>query len=110
MKDNAKKGDLLFEVMTPLGFSVRVNRSYWKWIVTVKHPVMSGRESNVKEVLEKPNEIRLSRSDKKVYLFYSLESKWRWVCVVIKRLNGEGFLITTYLTDAIKEGVRIWPK
>jgi hypothetical protein len=110
MEDNANKGDLFFEVMTPLGFRVRVSHSCWKLIVTVKHPVMAGRESDVKEVLEKPNEIRLSRSDKKVYLFYSLESKGRWVCVVTKRLNGEGFLITTYLTDAIKEGVRIWPK
>jgi len=110
MVNNANKSDLLFEVMTPLGFHVRVSRSYWKWIVTVKHPVMSGHESDVKEVLEKPNEIRLSRSDKNVYLFYSLESKGRWVCVVTKRLNGEGFLITTYLTEAIKEGVRLWPK
>jgi hypothetical protein len=81
MSDNAKKGDLLFEVMTPLGFRVRINRSYWKWIVTVKHPAMMNRELNVKEVLEKPNEIRLSQSDKKVYLFYALESKGRWVCV-----------------------------
>lgn len=96
--------------MTPLGFRVRVSRSYWELIITVKHPVMAGRESDVKEVLEKPNEIRLSRGDKNVYLFYSLESKGRWVCVVTKRLNGEGFLITTYLTDAVKEGVRVWPR
>lgn len=27
-----------------------------------------------------------------------------------KRLNGDGFLITTYPTDAIKEGERIWSK
>jgi len=30
--------------------------------------------------------------------------------VVSKRRNGDGFLITTYVTDAIKEGVQIWPK
>jgi hypothetical protein len=55
MSDNANKGDLLFEVMTPLGFRVRVSRSYWEWIVAIKHPLMSGRESDVKEVLGKPN-------------------------------------------------------
>jgi hypothetical protein len=32
------------------------------------------------------------------------------LCVVTKRLNGEDFLITTYPTDAIKEGERIWSK
>jgi len=28
-----------------------------------------------------------------------------WVVAVTKRLNGDGFLITAYQTDAIKEGV-----
>jgi hypothetical protein len=110
MSDNAHTDDAFFEVMTPLGFRVRVSRSHWKLIITVKHPVMAGRELDVKETLEKPDEIRLSRSDPAVYLFYSSQHKGRWVCVVTRRLNEEGFLITTYLTDAIKEGVRIWPK
>jgi hypothetical protein len=34
----------------------------------------------------------------------------RWACAVAKRLNGEGFLVTTYRTDVIKEGVRVWPR
>ena len=110
MVDNASVDNMLFEVMTPLGFSVRVSRSYWKWIITVKHPVMAGHESDVKGTLEKPDEIRASRSDPAVYLFYKLKRKKRWICAVTRRLNGEGFLITTYLADAIKVGVRIWPK
>lgn len=48
--------DLHFEVLTPLGFSVRVTRSYWELIVTVKHPVMAGRESDVRETLQNPDE------------------------------------------------------
>jgi hypothetical protein len=71
---------------------------------------MAGREWDVKETLENPGEIRQSRSDPAVYLFYSPERKGRWVCAVAKQLNGDGFLITTYPTDAIKEGVRVWPK
>jgi len=62
--------DLLFEALTPLGFRVRVSRSYWELIVTIKHPVMAGRESDVKETLEHPDEIRQSTSDAAVYLFY----------------------------------------
>jgi len=102
--------ELLFEAMTPLGFWVQATRSRWALIVTVKHPVMAGREADVQEALENPDEVRLSRSDPAVYLFYKAERIGRWICVVIKRLDGDGFLITTYPTDAIKEGVQVWPK
>ena len=102
--------DLLFEVLTPLGFRVRVTRAYWELIVTIKHPVMAGRESDVKETLAHPEEIRLSRSDPNVYLFYRTQRIGRWVYAVSKRLEEEGFLVTAYPTDAVKEGVRIWPK
>ncbi len=102
--------DLLFEVLTPLDFHVCVTRAYWELIVTIKHPIMAERESDVKETLAHPEEIRLSRSDPNVYLFYRAERIRRWVCAVSKRLGQEGFLITAYPTDAIKEGVRIWPR
>lgn len=102
--------NLLFQVLTPLNFSVRVTRSYWEYIVTVKHPIMAGHEEDVKNTLQNPDEIRVSRSDRNVYLFYKSKRVGRWVCAVAKRLDGEGFLITTYSTDAIKEGTKIWPK
>jgi hypothetical protein len=102
--------DFLFEVLTPLGFRVRVTRAYWELIITIKHPIMAGREADVKETLEQPEEVRLSRNDTTVHLFYRTERAGRWVCAVSKRLNEEGFLITAYPTDAVKEGVRIWPK
>ena len=104
------KDDLLFEALTPLGFRVQVTRSYWALIITVKHPVMAGRELDVKETLERPDQVRRSRSDPMVYLFYSPERRGRWVCAVARQLNGDGFLITTYPTDAVKEGERVWPK
>src|SRR5687767_3634453 len=95
-----------FEVATPLGFSVRVSLAHWETITKIKHPVMAGREELVQQVLTSPDEVRLSRIDESVYLFYKLEREKRWVCAVAKRLNGEGFLITAYPTDAIKEGER----
>lgn len=102
--------DILFEVVTPLGFSVRVTRAYWELIVTVKHPVMRGREVAVQGVLQTPEEVRRSRADPNVLLFYRIEEPGRWLCAVAKRLDNEGFLITTYPTDAIKEGERIWSR
>jgi len=110
MSDAPSQEELLFEVLTPLGFRVRVTRSYWELIITIKHPVMAGRENDVKDTLQTPSEIRQSKSDSDVYLFYKPERIGRWVCAVTKRLDGEGFLITAYPTDAIKEGELVWPK
>lgn len=101
--------DLVFEVETPLGFTVCVTWTYWRLITTLKHPVMHGRESEVEEVLHDPEAVRQSRNDGAVYLFYRQERPGRWLCAVTKRRNGTGFLITAYPTDAIKEGVLIWP-
>jgi hypothetical protein len=110
MNEDTPSTELLFEVLTPLGFRVRVTREYWELIVTIKHPAMKGREADVQETLRNPSEIRLSKNDASVYLFYKPERIGRWVCVVARRLNGDGFLITTYPTDAIKEGRQIWHK
>ena len=102
--------DALFNVMTPLGFRVCVTRSYWNIIVGVKHPIMAGHEKDVKEALQNPEEIRRSKEDASVYLFYKTKRKGRWVCAVSRKANGEGFLITAYPTDAIKTGEKVWPK
>jgi len=104
------ESDILFEVSTPLGFRVRMTRAYWECVVTVKHPVMRERATEVQDVLQTPDEVRQSRSDPAVFLFYRAELPGRWVCAVAKRLNDEGFLITTYPTDAIKEGERVWSR
>ena len=102
--------DILFEVRTPLGFSVRVSKHRWELIVTTKHPAMRGRESSVRLALENPDEIRQSRSDSQVLLFYKTEAAKRWVCAVTNRAADQAFLVTAYPTDAIKEGIRIWPR
>jgi len=100
--------DVLFEVLTPLGFTVRSAASCT--IVRVKHPIMKGRMDDVISALHDPDQVRVSRSDSAVFLFYRKEKASRWVCAVAKRLNGDGFLITIYPTDAIKEGKQVWPK
>ena len=71
---------------------------------------MAECDGGVKAALERPDEIRQSRTDAQVLLFYKAEGARRWLCAVVKRLNGQAFLITAYPTDAIKEGVRVWPK
>ena len=82
-------------------------KDYWKKGLA-KHPVMAGREADVQETLRDPDEIRRSRSDPQVLLFYKSERRARWVCAVARRTDGTGFLITAYPTDAVKEGEQIW--
>lgn len=106
----SRNREILFEAKTPLGFTVRVSREYWNVITTMKHPVMAGCEAEVQATLETPEEIRRSKSDANVYLFYRSRRNRRWVCAVSKQEGDAGFLITAYPTDAIKEGEKIWPK
>lgn len=76
--------------------------------MNVKHPVLLGREQAIEETLSAPDEVRRSRSDPDVVLFYRAVTPGRWMCAVAKQLDGEGFLVTAYPTDTVKEGERIW--
>jgi hypothetical protein len=98
-----------FAIATPLGFSVRTTESYWQKLI-LKHPDITDLEALVQQALQAPDEIRQSSRDDDILLFYCLRKPQRWVVAVARRLNGEGFLITAYQTDAIKEGVLLWPR
>jgi hypothetical protein len=105
-----ESSESLFAVETPLGFIVRVSVRYWSTIV-FKHPDLADRLDDVESALRSPEEIRRSRRDPAVLLFYRPEDRrTRWVVAVIKHESGGGFLVTAYRTDAIKEGERLWPK
>ena len=98
---------LLFEEITPLGTRVRATSSYWQRIVQFKHPVMHGKEELVRAILRNPMQIRQSRKDPSVHLYYGADSPY-YVCVVEKCLDREGFIATAYRAEAIKEGDLLW--
>ena len=98
----------LFEVPTPLGFTVRTTADYWQRLVA-KHPELADRLEAVKTTLSQPDQVRHSRRDLTVLLFYRRGVR-HWVVAVAKRADGTGFLVTAYQTDAIKEGEPIWPR
>ena len=97
------------EILTPLGFTVRTSESYWQKLI-IKHPDIAGLEIDIKQTLADPDEIRRSSRDPNILLFYLKIKEKRWAVAVAKRLNGDGFLITAYQTDAIKEGAQLWHK
>jgi len=98
-----------FEIFTPLGFCVRTSEEYWQKLL-IKHPDIADLEAEVIQTLTNPDEIRQSSRDPNIVLFYLTLKAKRWVVAVARRLNGDGFLITAYQTDAIKEGDLIWHK
>jgi hypothetical protein len=98
-----------FEILTPLNFTVRTSEEYWQKLI-VKHPDIADLEAEVRQALNSPDEIRRSSRDPNLLLFYLTLKEKRWVVAVARRLNGDGFLITAYQTDAIKEGETLWRK
>ena len=99
----------LFEVASELGRRIRVNKSYWDYIVNVKHPSMRGLEEVVKSSLTEPIEVRRSKRDPSVHLYYGKFEAELLCCAVIKFLNGDGFIITAYLTRRMV-GDSVWKK
>lgn len=98
-----------FTILAPPDFYVRTSEKYWQKLL-IKHPDIAELESEVTQALTNPDEIRQSSRDSNIVLFYFTLKAKRWVVAVARRLNGDGFLITAYQTDAIKEGELIWRK
>ena len=96
-----------FDIMSKLSKRIYVTKSRWDLIIGTKHLEIKGKEKEVKEALINPDEIRLSKSDTSVYLYYKHYGKLS-LSVVVKHNNGEGFIITAYYTDRIKEGKQIY--
>jgi hypothetical protein len=75
---------------------------------------MAGMEGELERVLQDPTEVRVSRSDENVRLFYEFYARTqiggKWLCIVVKYLPNDAFVITAYLTDSVKAGEVVWPK
>ena len=89
------------------GGGARTTESYWS-LLLMKHPEIAGRESDVQETLRRPDRVCRSRHDVRVHLFYRRDGGYH-LCVVAKRLDEEGYIVTVYVTDSIKEGEHVWP-
>ncbi len=80
----------------------------------LQHQEMIGMEEEIGQVLRAPTEVRLSRADDTIQLFYEFYAQTRigekWLCVVVKYYADDAFVVTAYLTDQLKTGEIIWPK
>ncbi len=74
-----------------------------------RHPYMVGLWREVAETLREAEEIRRSKSDPESVRLYH---KWyygtiegdKWVCVVVKVLPNDAFIMTSYVTPEVEGG------
>ena len=82
--------------------------------IEVDHPEMFGQIKKIEDTLQNPDIIIKSRTDSDVELFYRhydvTPVTEKYLCVVVKVLVGNLFIITAYFTDTIKRGDALWEK
>jgi hypothetical protein len=78
-----------------------------------EHREMIGLEALLEKALLHPDLVIQSLSDSQVVLYYHLLAESRlgvnWLCVVVKLLASDAFVLTAYLTDKPKKGLQQWP-
>ena len=99
------------KVMDCFGREVRVTNERLAHIL--EHPEMRDMETEIERVLRVPQMVRRSRSDDAVRLYYDFYAQTvvggKWLCIVVKYLETDAFVITAYLTDKPKTGEDLWP-
>lgn len=96
----------LFNISTSIGFNISTTQDYWN-LIQIKHPEVKDKLLLIKQTLKMPDLVTRSKIDKAVLLFYKKINGY-WLCVVAKISFVDGFIITTYITDKIKEGEKVW--
>ena len=75
---------------------------------------MLGLQEAIAETLQKPQAVVESPSDPLAKLYYRFYHRTvvggKHMCVVVKILIGDAFVVTAYLTDRVKKGNLLWPK
>lgn len=78
-----------------------------------EHPEMRALEPAMELALARPERVITPQSDPAVRLYYrdhpDMRVGGKYLCVVVKALRGDAFVVTAYLTDSIKRGVPTCP-
>ena len=79
----------------------------WNWEHIIRrHPDISSEKEKIIETLKKPDKITDSLKDEKVKFYYRhykhRQSSNKFMMVLGKYLNGEGFIISVYFVQRIK--------
>ncbi len=93
--------------------NVRLTDERYEHLVS-DHPEMEKQIDKVQETLLNADKVVRSKIDAQVELFYrfyhSTPVTNKYLCVVVKILEDDAFIITAYFTDTIKKGEILWKK
>ena len=94
------------------GRLIRLTEERLKHIL--EHPEMEKMVSEIATTLRSPEKVFESLSDAQAHMYYRfyLGTKVgdKFLCVVVKVLPNDAFVITGYLTDTLIRGRMIWPR
>ena len=92
--------NIIFTVKTRNSKVIRLTSEQWKHI-SYRHPEMSNKIYEIEKALEYPEYKKETENETKYYKYIKEESKYLRVAFII--LNGEGFVITSYMTKKIQK-------
>lgn len=88
---------MVFEIVDVTGRLIRLNRAQYAHIM--EHSNMANTIEHIKEALQKPTIVKTSANDAQVRYCYRFHKQIKmFLMVVVKYLNGHGFVITAYFT------------
>jgi hypothetical protein len=97
--------NIIFETTDKTGRKIRLTKKQWEHI-SRKHPAVAKYFGEIKETLIKPDSITESDLNENIKFYYKyykyLESPHKYILVIVKYLNGEGFVISAYFEKNIK--------
>ncbi|MEK6909374.1 MAG: PBECR2 nuclease fold domain-containing protein [Nanoarchaeota archaeon] len=97
--------NVIFEIVDKNGKKIRLTDKQYSHLIE-EHPYMHNYLEEIKETLQKPDKITFYSFDQAVRYFYRgykyFDKPNRYLLVIVKYLNGEGYVISSYLESKIK--------
>lgn len=95
---------ILFETIDKTNRKIRLTKERWSHI-RKKHPEVENLE-DVEETVKNPTKITFPKIDESVGFYYKYfknrPSHHKYLLVLVKYLNGDGYVMTAYYEDKIK--------
>ncbi|MAH07117.1 hypothetical protein CMI38_02610 [Candidatus Pacearchaeota archaeon] len=99
------RDDIIFEVEDKTNRKIRLTKTQWEHI-TITHQDMNKYLNEIKETVEDPIKTLPHESSEELKKYFTYlkhrEHPNRYLRVIIKYLNGDGFIITAHFTRTIK--------
>jgi len=97
--------EIIFEVIDKTGRKIRLTRKQWQHITTT-HYDMHNYLGEVKKTVENPLKILSHETTEELRKYFTFQKHRKhpdkYLRVIIKYLNGGGFIITSHFTRTIK--------